>query len=185
MIGGQPEVRTVAVLCTARKSIYHTLPGVDVYDAARDARTFPGGMPIVAHPPCRSWSRHCRQLAKNVPESERELGVWCCDQLRECGGVLEQPAGSLLFDAAGLPKPGERQADLETLYVWQAWWGYPVKKGTWLCFSKVDVDKLEIPLRLHAAGRDRRRFQVMSHTQRSATCPALAEWLVDAARSAK
>lgn len=174
---------TVAVLCAARNSVYHDLPGVDVYDAARDARTFPGGCPIVAHPPCRAWSRHCRHQAI-VPEGEPELGLWCAEQLRAWGGVLEQPAGSHLYDAAGLPLPGERREGLVTLHVWQAWWGYPMRKATWLCFSGVDVNQLEIPLRLHPRGGDRRREQVMSKNQRSATCRPLAEWLVAAARLA-
>lgn len=171
----------VAVLCVAKNSVYKTLPGVDAYDAARDARTFAGGMPVVAHPPCRSWSRHCRHQAKNVPQSEIELGLWCCDVLRECGGVLEQPAGSHLFAAGGLPQPGAQTGELWTAEVWQAWWGYSVRKATWLCFSRVPQDAVEFPLRLHAPGRDRRRVQVMSHNQRSATTREFASWLVDVA----
>lgn len=46
----------VAVLFARADSIYKGLPGVDVYDADRDARTFPGGCPVVAHPPCRAWA---------------------------------------------------------------------------------------------------------------------------------
>lgn len=180
---GPATLRSVAVLCVATNSIYKQLPGVDCYDAGRDARTFPGGMPVVAHPPCRAWSAFCAHQAK-VPDGERELGVWCADQLRECGGVLEQPAHSRLFDAARLPKPGQSADGLTTWQVWQAWWGYPMKKATWLCFSRIDCERLELPFRLHAAGADRRAFQRMSKNQRAATCLPLAEWLLDAARQA-
>lgn len=99
--------------------------------------------------------------------------------------MLEHPAHSRLFAAAGLPMPGCRIGDLFTVPVLQAWWGYPMRKATWLCFSRVDVRQLEIPYREHdsrAGLGDRRRQQVMSKNQRAATCEPLAHWLVAAAR---
>ena len=176
-------MRTVAVLCAASNSVYFDLPGVEVYDAKRDARTFAGGMPVVAHPPCRAWSPRMRHLAI-VPDGEPELGLWCCEQLRKWGGVLEQPAGSGLFEAAGLPAAGVRDGDLWTIGVHQSWWGYSIAKPTWLCFSGVDVSGLDIPFQIHA-GNDWLRFKKLSKNQRSATCRPLAEWLVDAARRAQ
>lgn len=175
---------SVAVLCAATNSIYHTLPGVDVYDVKRDARTFPGGVPVIAHPPCRSWSAYCAHQAKPA-EGERELGLWCVEQLRECGGILEQPAHSRLFRAAGIPKPDEgERGGLWSMLVWQAWWGYPMKKATWLAFSGVDPAAVLVPYRPHDCNGDRRRQQVMSKNQRAATCPAMARWLVGVARLA-
>lgn len=50
--------RTVAALCVAPNSLYKRLPGVEAYDHARDVRSFAGGMPVVAHPPCRAWSAY-------------------------------------------------------------------------------------------------------------------------------
>jgi hypothetical protein len=175
--------RLVSVLFAASNSVYKTLEDVDVFDKRRDARLFSGETPIVGHPPCRSWSAFCRHQAKPEP-GEAELGLWCADQLRLCGGVLEQPAHSRLFDGARLPKPGERDGDLWTIEVWQAWWGYKLRKATWLCFSRVDQSLVQCPLRLHAPGRDRRRFQVMSKNQRAATCEPFARWLIEAARAA-
>ena len=178
--------RTVAVLCAASNSIYKTLQGIEVYDKARDVRTFDGGMPVVAHPPCRSWSAYTAHQAKPEP-GEKELGPLCVDWLRREGGVLEHPAHSRLFAATGMPLPGSRIGDLYTMQVWQAWWGYSMRKATWLCFSKVDVRRLALPFQQHdsrdGAG-DRRRQQVMSKHQRAATTPALAHWLVNAARLA-
>ena len=171
----------VSVLCAARNSVYKTLPGVEVYDAARDARTFPGDTPIVAHPPCRAWSAFLRHQAK-PSEGEKELGLWCAEQLKKCGGVLEQPAHSHLFQAAGLPQPGTSVGELWSLRVWQVWWGHINRKDTWLCFSKVPSEAIDIPLRLHAIGGDSRRWKLHKRN-RSATPQLFARWLVEAARS--
>lgn len=174
----------VAVLCVASNSVYKALPGVEVFDKARDVRTFAGGMPVVAHPPCRTWSAYTAHQAK-APPGEKELGPLCADWLKREGGVLEHPAHSRLFAAAGLPPPGQRRGDLFTVPVLQAWWGYPMRKATWLCFSRIDVAALDFPYCEHdsSAGLgDRRRQQLMSKNQRAATHPALAEWLLAAAR---
>ena len=175
---------TVAILCAARNSVYKTLPGLDVYDIDRDCRTFRGGMPIVAHPPCRAWSAYCRHQAKPV-DGEKELAPWCLAELRAWGGVLEHPAHSVLWDEFKLPKPGwEARGDWWSMEVNQSWFGDSRTKKTWLLFSKIlPHDLPEMPYRLHDAKGDRRRWQVMSKHQRAATCPQFAEWLIEAARS--
>ncbi len=173
------KTMTVAILCAARKSAYKNMKGVEVYDIDRDARTFSGGMPIVAHPPCRGWSKWLWHQAKPEP-GEKELGLWCCDQLRECGGVLEQPAGSKLFFAAGFP-----DSQIWMIEVWQAWWGYPTKKSTWLAFCGIDPATVNPPFRLHPRGRDGKVFENMSRAQRAHTTPEFAEWLVSIARRAQ
>jgi len=162
------------------------MSGVDVYDAKRDARTFQGGCPVIAHPPCRSWSAFCAHQAKAEP-GERELAMFCARAVQEWGGILEQPAHSRLWVAAGLPKPGtwDGTADSWSAEVWQAWWGYPMRKATWLYFSLIPPSIVRYPLRLHPRGGDRRAEQVMSKQQRSATPEAMAAWLVDLARQAK
>lgn len=172
----------VAVLCVGNKSQYHGMTDVEVYDQARNALTFKGGMPVVTHPPCRAWSIHCSHQAKPDP-GEKKLGIWCVDQVKKWGGVVEQPAHSKLWDATGLPRPSwTHNADSWSLEVWQAWWGYPMKKATWLYFSKINPLFVVYPLRLHARGQDRRREQLMSHKQRSETTKEFAEWLVKMAR---
>ena len=178
-------MQTVAVLCAARRSAYHNIPGVEVYDDRRDMRTFTGGMPVVAHPPCRAWSAYCRHQAKPAP-GEAELAVECVRWLRECGGVLEHPAHSRLWDHLGLPLPGQGEQDgLWSLEVLQSWWGDSRIKRTWLLVSGVDPDDVVVPLRLHDPRGDRRRWQVMSKHQRARTHPALAQWLVDLARQSR
>ena len=172
----------VAVLCVAPKSIYRSMPSVECYDRNRDVRTFTGGMPVAAHPPCRSWSAYCAHQAKPLP-GEKELGSLCVEWLRKCGGVLEHPAHSRLFDACQLPKPGNAKDGLWTAEVLQSWWGDTRTKATWLCFSGIPRRSVRFPIRLHDPQGDRRRWQVMSHTQRSATPPELATWLVGVARA--
>ena len=44
------QLVTVAVLFAREDSHYKTLPQCDVYDMARDARTYDGPHPVVAHP---------------------------------------------------------------------------------------------------------------------------------------
>lgn len=179
------QLRTVAALCVAARSIYKRIEGVEAYDEKREARSFPGGMPVVAHPPCRAWSAHTAHQAKPMP-GEKELGIWCADKLRAEGGVLEHPAHSRLFAAARLPQPGvTTRGDLWTMEVWQAWWDYPMKKTTWLCFCGINPGDVNLPFRLHPRGGDRRREQLMSRHQRSASTESFARWLVNLARGAR
>lgn len=122
---------TVAVLFARENSIYKTLPGCDVYDRVRDARTFAGGMPVVAHPPCRQWGK-LKQFAKQDSD-EKSLAIWAVGQVRRWGGVLEHPEASTLWQTAGLPIDGETdQWGGYTLKVEQFWWGHKARKRTWL-----------------------------------------------------
>lgn len=129
--GGELFVMTVAVLFAREDSIYKTLPGCDVYDVVRDARTFAGGMPVVAHPPCRAWGR-LRKFAK-PRDDEKDLARWAVGQVRRWGGVLEHPESSTLWQDAGLPFAGTiDQHGGYTLIVEQFWWGHKARKRTWL-----------------------------------------------------
>lgn len=178
-------MRTVAALCVAKTTAYRAMEGVECYDQSRDVRTFAGGMPVVAHPPCRSWSAYCAHQAKPDP-GEKELGPLCVDWLRKCGGVLEHPAHSRLWDACDLPKPGEpSRGGVWSMAVRQAWWGDSRHKATWLAFCGVDPAAVVVPYVLRDSRGDRRRWQLMSKRQRSATCAEFARWLVDVARAAK
>lgn len=176
------ELRTIAALCVAPRSIYKSIPRVECFDPDRDARTFSGGMPVVAHPPCRSWSAFCAHQAKPDP-GEKDLGPLCVDWLRKEGGVLEHPAHSRLFGHCGLPVPGRNsQSDIWSIEIEQFWFGADVVKTTWLCFCRVNPSEVSLPLRLGEAGASRRTWQLKGRAQRSATPPAFAEWLVALAR---
>lgn len=174
----------VAVLCVARNSIYKTLADVDCYDIARDVRSFAGGMPVIAHPPCRSWSAYCAHQAKPLP-GEKELGPWCVEKLRECGGVLEHPAHTRLYAACDIPRPGERERNgLWSLSVDQAWWGDSRRKATWLCFSGIDPASVAVPFVLREQRGDRAAWNRLSKNKRAATPESFARWLVKYASSA-
>jgi hypothetical protein len=175
--------RTVSILCAATKSHYHAMDGVEVYDARRNAWTFDGTTPVVGHPPCRAWSAFLAHQAKPT-DREKELGIWVCQQLRRCGGVIEQPAHSRLFSEVGFPLPGAPAIDgVWTLAVQQWWFGYTIRKATWLAFSGVTIDQLpDLPYRLHDGQNDHRAFKAMGHRKRSETVKRFAQWLVSVAR---
>ena len=116
---------------------------------------------------------------------------FCAKAVVKNGGILEQPAGSKLFATAGLPLPGSPQNDRSfSLHVWQSWWGYPVKKGTWLYFRGVPMTEIEIPFRLwnppagqqwYWYNRGKGSGSANAHI-RSMTVPVFAEGLVALAR---
>lgn len=137
----QHEGAAVTVLFSRSNSIYKTFPRVDVWDKERNALNWPGGTPVVAHPPCRGWGR-LRKLANPEP-GEKELAFFAVDQVRKYGGVLEHPASSTLWGAAGLPYPGRRDGfGGWTLPVKQQCWGHRAEKPTWLYIVGCGVDGL-------------------------------------------
>lgn len=121
----------VPVLFARSDSIYKSFPVCDVYDIHRDAKTWEGGRPAIAHPPCRSWGM-LAQFAKPAA-GEKELAIWAVDQIRKFGGVLEHPAGSKLWQAAGLPAPGHfDEFGGFTTALNQHWFGHRAEKATLL-----------------------------------------------------
>ena len=173
--------RSIAVLCVGEKTNYSKIGGLELYGVNRPAESFTGKIPVISHPPCRSWSAFCSHQVKELRPGERELAFFCIEQVKKNGGILEQPAHSRLWEAAKLPLPGKASYPFYTIEVWQAWWGYPTQKTTWLLLSKIKPEHVKPPLKLHAEGRDRHTFAQMSHNQRSRTCPAMCEWLVELA----
>lgn len=183
----------VAVLFARRDSVYKTLPGVDVYDADRDARTYQGRSPIVAHPPCRAWGS-LRYFAKPRP-GERRLAIWSVIRVRRQGGVIEHPAASRLWPTCRLPEPGERDAyGGWTLVVDQDWWGHRAEKRTRLYIVGCDPGDIPpMPMRLEEppcvvspwrglrAGMPGYRPQLRKSERESTPLP-FAEWLIDLAR---
>ena len=151
-MGSWRGLARVAVLFAREDSHYKTLPECDVYDAARDARTYDGPWPVVAHPPCRSWGR-LRAFAKPRAD-ERNLARMAVALVRELGGVLEHPAGSTLWPAQRLPRPGERdQWGGWTLAAPQKWWGHRAEKATWFYVVGCEPGDIpDVPLKLGQAG---------------------------------
>lgn len=134
-------MRTVAALYIDPRGPYPKLPGVDCWDAARDARLYDGLHPVVAHPPCGPWGR----LAFCSRETTADCGPRAVAQVRAYGGVLEHPAHSRLWQACGLPKPGERPDCYGgcTIEVAQVEWGHVARKRTWLYLVGLSWNALE------------------------------------------
>lgn len=180
----------IAVLFARADSVYKTLGGCDVYDIKRDARTWPGGCPVVAHPPCRAWGQ-LRYFAKPQP-GEKELALWAVDQVRRWGGVLEHPARSTLWPVAGLPEPGCIDARGGwTLVTDQYWFGHRARKRTRLYIvGCAPLDLPTMPLALGEApctlglysGRDKSRCRPpITKPEHEQTPRGFAEWLVEVA----
>ncbi len=177
----------VAVLFARADSSYKQIEGVDVWDVERDARRWPGGCSVVAHPPCRAWGR-LRQFAKPRPD-EKDLARWAVAQVRNWGGVLEHPAGSTLWGDMGLPFPGLFDAfGGWTLAAPQKWWGHKAEKASW--FYVVGCAPRDIPSIPYVLGdaayvvQSRKRNDYRPHiskAEREHTPPQLARWLVDLA----
>lgn len=186
---------SIAVLCVRPDSVYKRRAGCDCFDKQRDARSFAGGMPVIAHPPCRAWGR-LRHMAKPAP-GERELALFCVNKVLENGGFLEHPAGSTLWDYCELPKPNESTLSdhLYTLQVDQYNFGHRARKRTWLLVKDVRRKSLPpMPIRPgdpeYVVNTTLRRGQPghrpsLSRRYREATPFELALWMVEAIRIEK
>jgi len=90
-------VDTLAVLWLEPSSYYYASRlSLVLYGPYRDARTYAGPWPIIAHPPCGPWG----QWAWKSLESKKD-GMIALDLVHRYGGVVEQPLGSSLFRKHG------------------------------------------------------------------------------------
>lgn len=181
----------VAVLYVDPRGPYPSLVR-NWYDAARDARTYAGPWPVVAHPPCGPWSV-MRHLSK---ETTADCAPHALKVVRRFGGVLEHPRGSTFFRT--LPKPGELPDEHGgyTLEVSQCDWGHPARKRTLLYVVGVPRGSIPAlppprePTHWASGSRNAPRgpvppgIKVCSAQQRRRTPLAFAQWLLEIARSA-
>lgn len=165
----------IAALYVRKNSIYKSIPDVDCFDLARDALNFDFSCSVIAHPPCRGWGR-LRHFARPAP-GELALGLHAVEAVRRCGGVLEHPSCSSLFDFAGLPLPGQHDDFGFTYSLDQSWFGHRAPKLTWLYIVGVLPD--DIPLVPFHLGVAPGRIENMGCAERERTPPELAHFLVD------
>jgi len=188
----------VAALYVERGGPYFSMPDVEPWDRERNALTYAGPLPVVAHPECGPWSR-MRHLYRG---SDHVHAPTALNQVRRWGGILEHPQHSLLWHVAGLPRPGSGERDAWggwSIEVQQCDWGHPARKRTWLYFVGVDSSALRLPASrepTHWASGSRgisstRRgkpvppgIKVCSARQRRRTPAAFARWLVELAAGA-
>lgn len=147
--------RTVAALFVAPSGAYATLPGVETWDIARDARLYAGPHPVVAHPPCQRWGRFWHGSTRKPHQYQLGDDGGCFTAalaaVRRWGGVLEHPADSrawspAFFDLIRPPRSGGWvRADLIggwTCHVEQGHYGHFSRKPTWLYACHVELPTL-------------------------------------------
>ena len=144
----------IAALYVEPGGVYAGLPGVaDPWDIARDARSYAGPHPVVAHPPCQRWGRFWHGSTRKPHQFQLGDDGGCfaaaLAAVRRWGGVLEHPADSLAWQAFGLTPPprsgGWHAADFQggwTCYVEQGHYGHIARKATWLYAHGVDLPSL-------------------------------------------
>lgn len=134
---------TVAALYVETGGGYFGEDGVDPWDEARDARTYRGPHPVVAHPPCQRWGRYWHGAPCNPHQFRLGEDDGCfaaaLTAARNYGGVIEHPKDSHAWAYFGLVKPpaagGWVKADNFggwTCCVWQGHYGHLAGKATWL-----------------------------------------------------
>lgn len=164
----------VAALFVRSDNHYAAL-GCDCYDIDRDALTWPGGVPGIFHPPCRSWGQ-LSHFAK-PRDGERELALWSMAMVRRFGGVLEHPYSSRLWRESGCGSFGIRDHHGGVLVpVMQSWFGHRAPKKTCL-YIVGPVPHIE-PVEVDATST----IESMGRAERERTPAAFAQWLVDLAR---
>lgn len=77
----------IAALYIDPRGPYPSIPGVECWDAERDARNYAGPWPVVAHPPCGPWSK----LKGMCWKQDRSLAPIAVGQVRRWGGRSRAP----------------------------------------------------------------------------------------------
>lgn len=186
----------ISALYVRKDSVYKAL-GIDCWDIERDARLWPGGNPIIAHPPCRSWGK-LSGFAK-PREGEKELAIKSVELIREWGGILEHPAASRLWPLLNLPLPGcYDEYGGFSICIDQFWFGHKAQKKTLLYICGCDLDDLPpIPLRFDAIeyvtgsakknrnGNRPHNKKEVSKAEREQTPIELAKWMINVALKCK
>ncbi len=203
----------IAALYVQTGGCYFGLPDVDPWDAARDARAYPGPWPVVAHPPCERWGRYWGGGPMLVgTDREKHLGdddgcfAAALAAVRRWGGVIEHPEASHAWSRHGLNAPprhgGWVVADFGggwTCCVEQGHYGHRARKATWLYAWGAELPTLrwgpsEATERMddgyHSAEELRRAVrtgvvQRLSRRQRAATPIPFRDLLISIARSAR
>ncbi len=143
----------IAALYVETGGVYCGLAGVEPWGVERDARTYAGPWPVVAHPPCQRWGRfwHGSPSAPHKFRLGDDGGCFAAAlaSVRAWGGVLEHPADSHAWAAFGLIAPprsgGWHSAGFcggWTCYVEQGFYGAVARKPTWLYAHGVELPSL-------------------------------------------
>lgn len=166
------------------------------YDEKRDARTYNGPLPVVAHPPCGPWGAFAHLCQKQ----SAGLAVVALEQVRRWGGVLEHPRGSRFFRKYIMTAPAGMLDEHGgfVIEVDQLFWGHVAHKRTWIYAIGIDlIDASQAPFPNKVPTHDlmgsrgkngtanRGNRLEASQELRRRTPVAFAEWLLDLASQAR
>lgn len=145
--------QTIAAIFVETKGPYSNLPNVEAWGIEKDARTYKGPFPVVAHPPCQRWGRYA--TGGPNPKAQRfaigdDGGCFeaALQSVREFGGILEHPEATHAYSRYGLKRPprngGWIQADEHgwACCVEQGHYGHKARKATWLYAVRTDRPEL-------------------------------------------
>jgi len=202
----QPEenpVSKVAALFVDPNGAYSKISDVELWDEARDARTYAGSWPVVAHPPCHLWVNlagvNWKRYGKQKPAwylDGNDGGCFASALLNviNYGGVIEHPAFTHAWAAFDLPRPQGigwthyPESSIWVCEVWQSAYGHKARKRTWLFYSG-DRPPFELDWSRKAGqaqiGWFDRNKPTLGKREASATPPAFAELLVALARNSR
>jgi hypothetical protein len=145
---------TIAALFVETDGVYFDIQTIDPWDESRDARSYQGPHPVIAHPPCQRWGRYWHG-APNKPNQYRKGEDGGCfgsalTAVRNYGGILEHPAHSHAWGWFGLNRPKIREGWVKadsfggwTCEVEQGHYGHMSRKKTWLYAVGVDLPELK------------------------------------------
>jgi hypothetical protein len=145
---------TVAALFVLPDGPYVGRADVDAWPEDRDARTYAGPHPVVAHPPCKRWGRYWHggpsAGVRRLKGDDDGCFAAALAAVRQWGGVLEHPEGSHAWRWFGLRTPprygGWVPADLFggfTCCVEQGHYGHRGRKATWIYACASALPELE------------------------------------------
>lgn len=134
----------ISALYVQEDGCYVNQLGIDPWGETRDARSYPGPHPVIAHPPCARWSRYwsggpSAKVRRLLGDDEGCFAA-AITAVRTWGGVLEHPEATHAWVRFGLPKPAKSGGWVPTpcggwtCCVEQGHYGHAARKATWLYY---------------------------------------------------
>jgi hypothetical protein len=148
----------IAALFVETNGSYFGLPGVEPWDEAKDARSYPGPHPVIAHPPCQRWGKMwfgspnvvARTGVRKIKGDDNGCFKAALESVRKYGGVLEHPWGSHAWTHFGLNLPSRKggwiSADFHggwTCCIEQGRYGHYARKPTLLYSVGCELPELD------------------------------------------
>lgn len=147
--------KLVAALFVEKRSVYKDFSFIDAYDIDRDARSYRGALPVIAHPPCQLWGNLAHVNYKrwggehNRPGNDGGLFAFALETVNTFGGVLAHPKGTGAWPVFGLTKPYRntwaRSEKGWVCEVWQSAYGHRANKATWLYYVSLSEPHVRPP----------------------------------------